>query len=461
MLWQPGLFKPVENKWSWHKLTNVVWVDQPVGSGFSQGTVTARNEEDVAKQFLSFWKNFVDTFAMQGYKVYVTGSSYSGLYSPYIASAMIDANDETYYNVAGMQIFDGTFSDSPLAEDVPVAAFVENWKQIFAFNNSFSQQVQDAADTCGYTEYLRKYLSFPPVGKQPSTLPGQQQDGGYKPGCNLFETVFFAANDVNPCFSVYSIVNQCPIAYDPLGFSDGTFFNPEGAGPVYFNRQDVKAAIHAPLDKEWEFCASEPVFVNGVDESVKAGPGSQPVIPRVIDATKNVIIGHGALDFVLIADGTLLAIQNMTWGGELGFQQRPGSPLYVPYHSNDIVPEMAGAGIVGTVHTERGLTYFAVAKSGHFVSMDAPALAFRSLEVLLGRVPSFESTVPFTTDLNATPQPQAALGNGTVMQGFDALAESNGAQTVVKTTSGAGGTLRASVVIIASMFIPAIFLAVS
>lgn len=79
----------------------MVWIDQPIGTGFSQGTVTAKNENDVAQQFMGFWKNFIDTFAMQGYKVYVTGSSYSGMYCPYIASAMLDANDEQYFNVKG------------------------------------------------------------------------------------------------------------------------------------------------------------------------------------------------------------------------------------------------------------------------------------------------------------------------------------------------------------------------
>lgn len=60
---------------SWHRLTNMVWVDQPIGSGFSQGTVTARNEQDVAQQFMGFWKNFVNTFALQGYKIYITGKA--------------------------------------------------------------------------------------------------------------------------------------------------------------------------------------------------------------------------------------------------------------------------------------------------------------------------------------------------------------------------------------------------
>jgi carboxypeptidase D len=123
---------------------------------------------------------------------------------------------------------------------------------------------------------------------------------------------------------------------------------------------------------------------------------------------------------VLIADGTLLTIQNLTWGGQLGFQSRPTSPLFIPYHDNSDFSNIAGAGVVGTSHTERGLTYFGVAPAGHFLTQDQPAVAFRGLEILLGRVPNFQSTVPFTIEANAngnataTAQPAAtSLGNGT------------------------------------------------
>jgi carboxypeptidase D len=76
--WQYGTYKPVQNTWAWTNLTNVVWVEQPVGTGFSQGTPTAANEKDVAAQFLGFWKNFMDTFDLQNSKVYITGESYAG-----------------------------------------------------------------------------------------------------------------------------------------------------------------------------------------------------------------------------------------------------------------------------------------------------------------------------------------------------------------------------------------------
>lgn len=413
-VWQPGMLKPIRNKWSWHRLTNVVWVDQPVGTGFSQGTVTARNEYDVAQQFMGFWKNFVNTFSLQGYKIYITGSSYGGMYCPYIASEMLDANDADYFDVGGMQIFDGLYANNPIPQDIPAANFANEWADVFGFNDSFTAQIKSNSKKCGYEDYRKKYITYPAKNVQPSSLPGLQSNQiDYLDDCSTFNDVYTAAQEVNACFSPYTITNLCPMKYDPIGFSDGTMFMPDGAGPSYFNRPDVKAVIHAP-NKDWQFCTNDNVFVDGIDDSVVDGPGSQPVIPNVIEQTQNVILGHGSQDFVLISEGTLLSIQNMSWGGKLGFQSRPTEPLYVPYHDNSDMASAAGAGVVGTAHSERGLTYLAVAPAGHFLAMDAPAVAFRSMEVLLGRIDNFQSTSPFTTDASNTPQPDLDMGDGIV-----------------------------------------------
>lgn len=117
-------------------------------------------------------------------------------------------------------------------------------------------------------------------------------------------------------------------------------------------------------------------------------------------------------------DGTLLAIQNMTWGGMMGFQSRPVAPLFVPFHANEDFTTVAGSGIMGTTHKERGLTYIAVGAAGHFLTLDAPAVAFRSMEILLGHIPDFQSMSPFTIDTENTAQPEnAVMGNGTVLIG--------------------------------------------
>ncbi|KAA8651872.1 uncharacterized protein ATNIH1004_000770 [Aspergillus tanneri] len=47
---------------------NSVYVDQSAGKGMSLGPSTVSNEEDVAHQFIDFWKRFVDTFDLHGGK---------------------------------------------------------------------------------------------------------------------------------------------------------------------------------------------------------------------------------------------------------------------------------------------------------------------------------------------------------------------------------------------------------
>ena len=93
-----------------------VWVEQPVGTGFSQGIPTAMNETDVAEQFLGFFRNFVDTFGLQNRKVYITGESYAGYYVPYIADAMLNTNDTGYFDVHGIIIYDPSTSTDTVQE---------------------------------------------------------------------------------------------------------------------------------------------------------------------------------------------------------------------------------------------------------------------------------------------------------------------------------------------------------
>ncbi|KAK8092901.1 serine carboxypeptidase [Apiospora kogelbergensis] len=416
-IWQYGTYKPVPNPWSWHHLTNIIYIEQPVGTGFASGNATITDEEELAAQFLGFWKNFVDLFALQGYKVYITGESYAGMYCPYIASAMLDAKDETYYNVSGMLIYDPSIGDDLVQTSAVVVPFADYFTNLMPFNNSFSASIHEQHQSCGFADYNAKYLQYPP--------PGPQPPNSFTKECNdLFNVVFAATFSVNPCFDIYQVATTCPLLYDVLGFPGSIEYSPVGTQP-YFNRTDVKKAIHAPEEVTWTSCASKPVFA-GAENQDQSEPSAFRKVPQVIEATQNVIIGHGVLDMVLIANGTLLTIQNMTWGGKLGFQTAPRDPFYVPYHalsSEDAIEAqgvdptrlatLAAAGVLGTTHTERGLTYVTVDLSGHMVPQYAPSAAFRHLEVLLGRVANLSSVQAFTTEPDYPQVDPAALGNGT------------------------------------------------
>lgn len=57
-------------------LTNMLWIEQPVGVGFSQGVPNITNEVELGLELIGFYKSFVDTFDVHSYDVYLTGESY-------------------------------------------------------------------------------------------------------------------------------------------------------------------------------------------------------------------------------------------------------------------------------------------------------------------------------------------------------------------------------------------------
>ncbi len=178
----------------------------------------------------------------------------------------------------------------------------------------------------------------------------------------------------------------------------------------YFNRSDVQAVIHAP-PTNYFVCAGGPNLLPQGDGSP---PSFLKALPSVIERTNNTIIGHGLLDFLLFANGTLMTIQNMTWNGAQGFQTAPSKEqnFFVPYHQtlNDIlnvvnnpIPnsppqyDTAGSGYQGITHTERGLTFVTVNLAGHEIPQYVPGASYRHLEFLLGRIQSLEDKGDFTT----------------------------------------------------------------
>jgi carboxypeptidase D len=188
---------------------------------------------------------------------------------------------------------------------------------------------------------------------------------------------------INPCFNIYSINTQCPLLWDVLGFPGSYEYLPAGA-TLYFNRTDVQTAIHAPPTPDWRECRQSATDVFPFGDA--SPPSALSVLPGLIEKNQRTIIGHGMLDYILIANGSLLAIQNMTWGGAQGFQKKPEEVFYVPFDNRQTA---------GKTHTERGLTWVEMDLTGHMAPGAAPSATFLQLMYLLGRVESlgFNSTV--------------------------------------------------------------------
>ncbi|OOQ82808.1 Carboxypeptidase cpdS [Penicillium brasilianum] len=389
-LWQSGTYAPVRNPYSWSNLTNIVYIDQPAGTGLSPGPATVQNEIDVSNQFNDFWKRFIQTFSMQGYKIYITGESYAGQYIPYLASGMLDQNDTTHFNLKGIQINDPSINEDNVMIYAPAVPALNHFSTVFSLNDTFMTEINKRADECGYNQFLDKALTFPPPKDFP-TAPDPSQHG-----CDVWDQIIKAATYINPCFNIYHLTDFCPFLWDEMGFPSLA-----GGPNNYFNQSAVQKALHIP-PTNYAVCGGN-IFPNG-DGSAPSALGP---LPSVIERTNNVLIGHGWYDFLLFLNGTLATIQNMTWNGHQGFQKPPVEPLLVPYtdalnaiaNGNGQTPFTAdaGAGILGTAHTERGLTFSTVYGSGHEIPQYTPGAAYRQLEFLLGRIKSLQDRGPFTT----------------------------------------------------------------
>lgn len=190
----------MQNPWSWIRLTNVVWVEQPIGTGFTQGTATAKTEEDTAQQFLGWWRNFVDEFHFHGRKVYICGESYAGMYVPYIADAMLNANDTVYFNLKGTMLYDPLINNHIVMRQVPSLAFLRHWNNVFGLNQSFVDGVETRAHDCGYDTFLEKYLVYPPTGQLPPPPEEEEYLESGTSRCDIWSDIVAAAMLLNPVF---------------------------------------------------------------------------------------------------------------------------------------------------------------------------------------------------------------------------------------------------------------------
>ncbi|KJX93216.1 serine carboxypeptidase like protein [Zymoseptoria brevis] len=395
--WEAGTLAPVQNPYTWVNLTNMVWIEQPIGVGFTQGTPNITNEVELGQEFVGFYKQFSKTFDLRGRDIYLTGESYGGYYVPYIADAILKENS-TEMPLGGIAINDPIIADGTMQQHTVMYDYVEYWNKLLYLNDTFIDALKNRSDECGYTSFMEKYFKFPPPAEKYPVLPDPYATENGT--CAQFDNALNAILLVNPCFNLYHISETCPHPYSQLGIVNSGDYSPPGA-EVYFNRTDVQKAINAPVGTNWEQCTSGNVFGLGDGNSSRSdtslGPAQNGVLEHVIECTNNVIIGSGNLDMLISTNGTLLAIQNMTWNGMQGLQEYPGKEFYVPDHPEYNGGALTGSGLQGYWGTERGLTFYQVQLAGHELPGYTAGAGYRSIELLLGRIESLSDRGTFTT----------------------------------------------------------------
>lgn len=188
-------------------------------------------------------------------------------------------------------MYDPCIGAFDVQNDIYTLPFLEQNNNVLGYNSSYLADVAQMDQACGYADYRQDYMQFPPADVQPPHYP----DNTTAAECGLWHNAYDAAYGPNPCFNVYEIGLQCPLLSDPLGYPTDLVYSSPGL-PVYFNRTDVKKAMHAPMNVTWSECASQGVFVadggsGGPEQYGDTSPDPiQGVLPRVIEATNRVLV---------------------------------------------------------------------------------------------------------------------------------------------------------------------------
>lgn len=166
-------------------------------------------------------------------------------------------------------------------QHVPVVPFVEANNEHFQFDADTMEDLNQMHETCGFKALIDKYLTYPPPGNQPRF---KRQSG-----CSIFDRVQYESMSSNSCFNVYQIAQKCPTPTDVM----------KGRMP-YFNRPDVKTALHAPQSVTWAECSRKRVFLGGLGGPEMEGDLSadpiEKVLPQVVQATNRVLVANGNYD---------------------------------------------------------------------------------------------------------------------------------------------------------------------
>jgi len=341
------------NPYSWNKVANIIYLEMPAGVGYSYFT----DKDDVnnndllsAKEnleaLLEFFKRFTN-FKVNDF--YIGGESYAGIYVPTLAKYVTDYNNNApaadLINLKGIFVGNG------------VTDWREDSEAIFDF--AFTHALYSI-------ETREKYISLcknDPDSPECNIVKADIQH--LLEGMNIYDiygTCFHEDQqkfrDLNPQAGGYSF------PYTPWLFKNSTKSRSKvGLSPpcvdgkatsYFFNRLDVKKALHVKEDIKWEFC-SEEIGRNYTSYD----RGSLYLYPDLISAKYRILIYSGDADAAVPTLGTLRWIKNLQL------------PEVNPWRSWSLNKEVAGY----TVNYQ-GLSFVTFKGAGHVVPMYEPEKAF-------------------------------------------------------------------------------------
>lgn len=332
------------NPYSWNKKANLLYIDQPVGTGFSYAnTDYIFDEQAVAYEVYTFLQKFFAMYPQywrNGQEFYIIGESYAGHYVPAISAFVVEQNKA-----------------NPSAIPLPLAG-------IGIGNGWTDPKTQYGA--YGKFAYENKligaelYASLNETYKKCEAMLDAQLWGQAGQVCgSLMGEVLQAAGNIN----VYNIKLPC---------------NPP---PLCYNFDNITQYLNLAATQEmlgvashhikWETC-NDVVNMRFVPDRFESFRSD---VPKVLAAGTRVLVYSGMLDLICNYVGGAEWTAKMEWPGQAGFNAASYKDWTV------------GGATAGHAKTYGNFTWLEVEEAGHMVPHDQPANALTMLETFLNNQP--------------------------------------------------------------------------
>ncbi|XP_030526554.2 serine carboxypeptidase-like 34 [Rhodamnia argentea] len=342
------------NDYTWNEAANLLFLDSPVGVGFSYSNATVEHDDNnTARDAHIFLLNWFERFPQyRSSEFYLAGESYSGHYAPQLAEAIFDENqksaNDTHINLKGLIVgnpymnfetdiigmIDYAWGHAPISDDLH-----------FSILERCDFRNDNETEDCGnlLNEYLKLFGMI-------------NMNGLYSPTCPLDRP--FAANHLlntrakadMPNYHL-ELLRTIPAGYDPCLMNHAM---------AYFNLPGVQRALHANvarIPRPWSLCSLEVIY------SWKEPPLSVlPVLKKLIGGGIRLWVFSGDTDGIIPVTSTRYTLR------KLGLNM-----------TENWTPWYKGREVGGWTIMYEGLTFVTVMGAGHQVPTFAP---MRSLQII-------------------------------------------------------------------------------
>ncbi|XP_016443124.1 serine carboxypeptidase-like 34 [Nicotiana tabacum] len=342
------------NNFSWNKAANLLFLESPVGVGFSytntSSDITELGDTVTAQDSYKFLVNWFRRFPQfKSHEFYIAGESYAGHYVPQLAEQIFDNNKkvikEDYINFKGFMVGNALMDDETDQKGM----------------------IEYAWDHAVISDHL--YHSIKRVCNFSLEHPGDDCDDLLNQYFDVYKIVdmysLYAPKCVNSNFSTTPLPTIPGVAPKSFSRIEGWHKRPTGYDPclsdyteMYMNRPDVQAALHANVTKipyRWTHCSDNITFWSDAPSSML------PIIKKLIDGGLRVWVYSGDTDGRIPVTATRLTLR------KLGLKINED---WTPWYTNN---KQVGGWTVGY----DGLSFVTVRGAGHQVPTFKPKQALQ------------------------------------------------------------------------------------